>query len=156
MKHDRFSFFLLILLVVGLLLTSCAPQTQGDGSPAGGGAKNQQQSKLQVTASPFQPRGNGQQPADTKPTLFKGPLSVLITTIGDNTIVKQNTIEIGGTADDGTVISINDTIASVGKSRQFNVKIQLDEGLNVLEITASDPQGNQGTVYLTVTYDPNA
>lgn len=85
--------------------------------------------------------------------LFKGPKSVEITNIADDSLVNSNPLDISGMADPGTVISINDEIAAVGKDRMFTVSVKLDEGLNVLEINASDPQGDQETAYLTVTYE---
>jgi len=85
---------------------------------------------------------------------FKGPLSVIILSIADNTTVQTDKIDLNGLAKPQTVINFDDQIIYVGPERTFIVSIQLTEGPNAIEITASDPDGNQETVYLTVTYDP--
>lgn len=85
---------------------------------------------------------------------FQGPLSVIIQYPPDNSTVQTDRVELTGEADPGTVISIDDEIVVVGQDRKFSVPLALEEGPNVFEITASDPDGNQATVYLTVTYDP--
>ena len=83
-----------------------------------------------------------------------GPLSVRINTPQDDAVVSSPLLEISGEADEGIVLSINDEIVLVGKDRSFQVQLQLDEGLNVIEVTASDLSGKQETGYLTLTFDP--
>ncbi len=152
MHKDRFSHYLLIALAALLLtLASCGPVPE-DGS--GSQASNAPFNPFGVggpTTTPFLPGENTPAAAP----VFKGPLSVMIDSPEDNFVTSENQIAITGTADSGTVISINDEITAVGRDRQFNVTMQLVEGLNVFEITASDPDGNQDSAYLTVIYEPN-
>ncbi len=72
----------------------------------------------------------------------------------DDAVVQASLLQIKGEANPGTVLSINDEIVLVDSSRKFSAQIQLDEGLNVIEIIASDDQGNQESRYLSITYEP--
>jgi len=63
-------------------------------------------------------------------------------------------MDIIGSAAAGAVVSINDEILLVGNDQQFNTTIALDEGPNLIEILASDDQGNETSLLLIVTYEP--
>jgi hypothetical protein len=88
------------------------------------------------------------------PPIFKGPLSVIITQPSDNEMIRISPVEITGQADPGTVVTINDTILLVDGSQKFHTKLDLEPGINVIEITASDPNDHQDFSYLTLVYDP--
>jgi hypothetical protein len=83
----------------------------------------------------------------------RGPLSVVIYSPQDGAVVNTADINVVGEADPDTVISINDDIVLTGPERKFSAPLHLDEGPNIIEITASDDNGNQGTIYLTIFYD---
>lgn len=59
---------------------------------------------------------------------------------------------INGRADPDTVISIQDALVVVPEDRRFRVQITLVEGINLIEIIASDRDENQEVFYLTVDY----
>lgn len=79
-----------------------------------------------------------------------GPLSVMIDSPLDNAELTDPTVALSGEADPETVISINDQIVVTGSDRKFSVPLTLEAGPNVIEITASDAAGNQGTVFMTL------
>ncbi len=85
---------------------------------------------------------------------MQGPLSVLITSPADGAEITGGAVELKGEADPETVISVDDQIVVAGQDRKFSIPLNLSAGLNIIEITASDLDGNQGTVYLTLTYTP--
>ncbi len=87
-------------------------------------------------------------------TIFHGPLSVIITQPADGAEVQTGTVTLEGQADPETVINIGDQILVVDAGRKFSVPLAMAEGPNIIEITASDPDGNQATGYLTLTYSP--
>jgi hypothetical protein len=59
-----------------------------------------------------------------------------------------------GSAPAGTVISVNDLILIVGIDGQFTATVPLEEGLNLIEVVASNEKGNELSALLTVTYEP--
>lgn len=72
----------------------------------------------------------------------------------DEAVVNTPQVEVLGSAPDGAVISVNDEILIVGADEQFKTTISLEEGPNLIEILASDENGNEASALLTVTYEP--
>ena len=87
-------------------------------------------------------------PAEGQP--LRGPLSVVINSPLDNAELTDPAVTLSGEADPETVISFNDQIVVTGSDRKFSVPLTLEAGPNVIEITASDAAGNQGTVFMTL------
>ena len=72
----------------------------------------------------------------------------------DEAVVNTPQVDVTGSAPAGTVLSINEEILIVGIDGQFKVTVLLEEGPNLVEIAASDENGNEMTALLTVTYEP--
>lgn len=67
--------------------------------------------------------------------------------------VNESRYFVSGKAPSGTVISINDEIAVVDQSQEFSSWLSLEDGPNLIEIVASDADGNEVSFMLTVTYN---
>lgn len=72
----------------------------------------------------------------------------------DEAIVNTPQVDVNGSAPAGAVISINEEILIVDIDQQFKTTVSLDEGPNLVEIIASDENGNELSVLLTITYEP--
>ncbi len=72
----------------------------------------------------------------------------------DNSTVHTAEVEIQGSAPGDTVLTINDEIVLVGSDQKFSTKVALDEGINVVEVVASDVAGNEIFIPLTIYYEP--
>ena len=72
----------------------------------------------------------------------------------DETVVDTPQIDVIGSAPAGAVISVNEEILIVGTNQQFTIPVSLEEGPNLIEIVASDENGNETSALLTVTYEP--
>jgi len=72
----------------------------------------------------------------------------------DNAVVNSSQVDVTGSAPAGAVISVNDEILIAGADQQFITTVTLDEGPNLIEVIASDENGNEMSVLLTVTYEP--
>jgi hypothetical protein len=105
---------------------------------------------VQPLSSPITPQPTQNQPT----TFFKGPLSVTITRPLDNDTVQTSPVEITGQADPGTVVTIDDNVILVDSTQAFSSQLVLEPGANLIEITASDANENQGFAYLTLFYEP--
>ncbi len=103
-------------------------------------------------------------PQDVVPTLIVQPTSSAPDASGtlwlqvlspqDDSVVNTPQVDVTGSAPAGTVISIDDTILLVGDDQQFKTTVTLDEGPNLIEVVASDADGNETSLLLTVTYEP--
>jgi hypothetical protein len=93
-------------------------------------------------------------PSEAAPlVLDSGPLKVTITSPADEAVVNSPQVDIVGQAPAETVISVGNVITVVEASGQFSITVPLEEGPNELEIIASDPDGNQVTTNVVVTYE---
>jgi len=72
----------------------------------------------------------------------------------DEAVVNTSQVDVIGAAPPGSVVSVNDDIFLVGDDQQFKTTLSLDEGPNLIEILASDENGNETSLLLTVTYEP--
>jgi hypothetical protein len=93
------------------------------------------------------------------PTIINAPdtsgtLWLQILSPEDEAVVNIPQVDVMGSAPAGAVITVNDDILIVGNDQQFKTTISLDEGPNLIEIIASDDNGNEMPILLTVTYEP--
>jgi hypothetical protein len=63
-------------------------------------------------------------------------------------------VTVEGDAPPETVVTVTDDILVVGADGKFESDVALEEGPNVIEIVASDLEGNEVTFIVTVTYEP--
>jgi hypothetical protein len=141
--HKLLLIQFVLWIVLGLSLNACTTGSAASAPLTGSDAAALQGSQLN-------PEGTH--------AVVKTPSAPVLVILNptDNSVVNTEEVTIVGQADAGSVVSANDEMAIAKQDRSFSVKIKLDEGLNVIEISASDPQGNQTTVYLTITYDPQS
>jgi hypothetical protein len=83
-----------------------------------------------------------------------GNVGLQVTSPQDGDTVTTSQVDVIGLAPAGSVVSVNDDILVVGEGQQFKSTISLDEGPNLIEVVASDDNGNETSVILTVTYEP--
>jgi hypothetical protein len=79
-------------------------------------------------------------------------LQILSPKEGD--VVKSAQLEVVGVTAPDSVVTVNDDIIVVGADGRFQSTVQLAEGPNVIEILASDLEGNEASLEITVTYEP--
>jgi len=96
--------------------------------------------------------------ATIAPAQTSGPetsgLWLQITSPLDEAVVDTAQVDVLGSAPADAVISVNDEILIVGVDQQFKVSVSLEEGPNLIEVIASDEDGNEVSALLTVTYEP--
>lgn len=86
------------------------------------------------------------------------PLFLEVAAPEDESIVDTSTISVSGTTIPGAVVSVlvNDEIeiADVDEQGNFSVTVELEEGPNIIEVIASDLEGNEEHCILVVIYTP--
>ena len=82
-----------------------------------------------------------------------GNLWLRLFTPKDGDIVTQEAIDVSGQAPVETVISLNDFIFLVTEEGSFSIPVILDEGPNIIELVASNLDGDEIALVLTIVYD---
>ena len=133
------------------LLTGCIPTpTVAPSSPATNPNSPNTISVTEVTpTTDIQPISTLTGSPEPSGTLWLQILAPL-----DEAVVNTSEVDVIGSAPAGSVISVNDEILIVGADLHFTVPVTLEEGPNLIEIIASDENGNELSVLLTVTYEP--
>ena len=147
-------FFWIIFIFVALItLAACkstiqktrvADQTSETSQPVNGLSNPQEPNPASSTDTPTVVQGS----------TVDGALWVKIDEPLDGAVVNTAQIDLKGHAAVGTTISINDDIQYLESSEEFTTKLNLTTGSNLVEIVASDVQGNEIDLYLTVYYEP--
>lgn len=82
-----------------------------------------------------------------------GDLSFTISQPQDESIVRDNPITVSGYVPDGITVFVNGLEAKVDNNR-FSLKIMLEEGPNMIEVTATSGSGQEIAKYINVIYVP--
>ena len=77
-----------------------------------------------------------------------------ITLPADASIVNTAKIQIVGQTSPNAVVSVNGDLVDLDTVGKFQYAITLDQGANIIEIVASDPNGNEQDKILRVIYEP--
>ncbi len=125
----------LVMILVLVLIAACAP-------PPG---------KITPTPTPASPPPT---PEPTPPEMPKTGFFLTVTEPADNSIINANKVEVGGHTSPGAVVSVNGELAEVDEEGNFTMTVVLEEGPNIIEVIASDLEGNEESHTLVVIYVP--
>ncbi len=70
----------------------------------------------------------------------------------DETTVYSSGLVVKGQTEADAVVSVDGVTIEVGADGEFSTTVTLEEGPNLIEVMASDFEGNEGSVDLTVIY----
>jgi glucodextranase-like protein len=87
-------------------------------------------------------------------TQTSGSLTVRVLQPEEGATYQTDTVKVKGEAPPETVVTVNDDILIVGSDGKFETEVLLEEGPNVIEIVASDVEGNEVAFEIAVTYEP--
>jgi len=118
----------LILIPLFLLLAGCASAPVGTTSPAAS-------------------------PAATPVVLTSGPFRLTIDSPEDGATVPAATVELKGSVSADAVLTIDQNTYNL-KAGPFAQTVTLEQGPNAVQIVASDIDGNEVDLILTITYQP--
>lgn len=77
---------------------------------------------------------------------FAGSPFLKINTPNNNIVTNNDTIEIAGKTNPGTILTINNQVVATNESGNFSVNIPLEPGLNTLTITSKNKFDRKTTV----------
>lgn len=82
------------------------------------------------------------------------PLALQILLPEDGSQIDIQQCQVTGITTPGAVVTVNDEIVIADDSGAFQATILLEQGLNLIEVLASDASGGEAVAYVTVTYGP--
>ena len=135
-----------LALLVLVFLAACSPTpTATSTSPDAPSVANPTPMPQEVNSAPVVP-----------PTVVSGEAGLWLQVASplDEAMVDAPQVDVLGSALAGAVISVNDEILLVGADEQFRAVVLLEEGPNLIEVLASDENGNEVSALLTITYEP--
>jgi hypothetical protein len=100
--------------------------------------------------------GNPSPVALVELTQDSAPPALTLSGPQNNAVVSAPLVVVSGTADPGAVVAVNGLLAAVAQDGAFSVSIPLQEGPNLVAVTARDAAGNTASASLSVTYAPPA
>jgi glucodextranase-like protein len=143
---------LVIVSTLFVALAACSPIRTATPQPT---EANQ---PAQTPAVPPTAASAASQPApaatSAPPASNAGPLTLQVLSPQDNAVVNTPQITVSGVSSPGAVVSVNDDILVADATGQFQDLVMLSEGLNLIEVVASDTSGTEISAELTVTYEP--
>lgn len=95
-------------------------------------------------------------PAPPEPPPTEPPASFFLDVVEpqDELMVAASPIRVGGSTSPGAEVSVNGELIDVGEQGDFAAMVELEEGPNVIEVIATDYEGNEAYRILTVIYLP--
>ena len=87
-------------------------------------------------------------------TVTPEPFFLVVTEPQGDSIVTSNPISVAGSTTPDAVVSINGEAVEVDIDGAFSTQVTLEEGPNVIEVVASNLQGDQESVILALIYLP--
>lgn len=96
------------------------------------------------------------QPSGSAPAYIQRTLGDQVIQINAQELMTVATASftLSGQAPAGSVVSVNNDFIVVGSNRVFTFPITLEEGPNLVEVVASNAQGQQVSAEIVVVYDP--
>ena len=131
-----FNLFFMLVLLAGCVL---APETASPSPPP-----------AIMTSSPSSALSA---PTATPSEVANGPIVLRIFSPADGDVMDSAEIFVVGDVSIEAVLTINEEIYLLSAG-QFSLPVTLEEGPNALEIVASDFEGNEVYLILTMTYQP--
>ena len=137
------------------------PSPAGSGSVLGQdsptpGARHSALRPRTVAAAP-----TPQAPAPREPTptplvggVILGGLFLQMTNMPKESVVHTSTVSISGLTTPDAVVSVNGVLVNVDGDGRFTGTLSLEQAPNLIEVVASDFQGNKVSAVLTVIYIP--
>jgi len=85
--------------------------------------------------------------------VLQSSLPLTVTEPADASTVVGTSITVKGTTSPGATVTVNDNLVTADGSGAFSTVVNLDEGLNAIDVTATDSNNHQGEVLLMVNAD---
>ncbi len=94
-------------------------------------------------------------PLDANSDMPESGFFLTVTQPIDESIINADKVEVIGITVPSAVVSVNGNLAEVDEEGNFTMMVVLEEGPNLIEVIASDSEGNQESRTLVIIYAPS-
>ena len=149
MKRASKIVITLVTVLLLVLTAACAPAPGGIAPPP-------TPTPEEVTPTPTpEPTPTPTPPPKPEPTPTPKPEFFLtVTQPADNSIISADEVEVRGRTTPDAVVSVNGELVDVDGEGNFTMMVALEEGPNIIEVIASDLEGNEESHILVIIYVP--
>jgi len=154
MKNICISIAILVILVI--ILAGCSktasqtsPSTQAIPSITTSESQSSPSPSLTITQLPVSTPSS----TSTGQSTLQTGLPLQVTEPADAANLTTDMITVKGQTQPGATINVNDQVDTADENGNFSVPVNLQDGPNVIDVIASDDNGNQGEVLLMVNVD---
>ncbi len=154
---SRTSVFKIALLVGALLiLVGCAKEVErpGAATPTTVPIAPTSTPTFTITPTPTSEGTPGPTPTPAIVSEIPSGLFLKITNLPKESVVRSPTVSISGTTTPDALVSVNGVLVDVGADGGFTTTVALKEEPNLIEVVASDFQGNKVSAVLSIIYIP--
>ena len=113
------------------------------------------QNRIEVTATETSTGSNAVTIEVTSLALPPLPLFLLVTEPVDQTIVDDNPVRVSGRTTPDAVVSVNGVSLEVDELGIFSTTVAVEEGPNIIDVVATDPEGAVLDTVLAIIYRPS-
>ncbi len=152
--------FALVGSLMAGLLTGCGGQTATTpttGQTSGPPPASSTGTTTPAGTSPAVTTKPATQPPTTPATTTSSPAGQLLLTItspADGAVVGVANVTITGQTAPNATVSVNGDIVDTDASGKFSAPVTLEEGPNVFDVIATDPDGNEASTQIVISYAP--
>ncbi len=104
-------------------------------------------------SSPPQPSTPSNNNSDSTSSVVQSDLPLQVTYPADGATLNAYTVTVTGKTQPGSTVSVNDAMSIADSNGNFSLNLNLDDGLNAIDVIAEDSNGNQGEVLLLENVD---
>ncbi|MDD5093286.1 MAG: hypothetical protein PHV74_02760 [Dehalococcoidia bacterium] len=101
---------------------------------------------IEVVASDF----DGDEKSVNLTVIYAAALPLTVTEPLDEAVVTSSSVVVKGVTNANAVVTVNGEIVDIDASGSFSVSVNLEDGPNLIEVVASDFEGNSSTVMTTI------
>ena len=142
----------LVMVSLLVLIAACAPAPKGITPPP---TPTPEEVIPPPIPEPTPPPEEVTPPPTSEPAPTPEPEFFLtVTQPADNSIINTDKVEVMGCTSSRAVVSVNGELAEVDEEGNFTMMVVLEEGPNIIEVIASDLEGNQESCVLVIIYVP--
>jgi hypothetical protein len=99
------------------------------------------------------PPQNAGSPSESASGFIANVLPLRVTEPSDAAVLNQDTVVVKGQTAPGATVSVNDEVGKSDGSGNFSITVNLDEGIDAIDVIAINENGDAAEVLLLVTVD---